>query len=185
MKLLFLLPLALLVFACAEPKEEVPAEEPKTEDTVIKEEKTDHTQSIAKIDGYRDVIENKIEELEKKEISLENSRAQVKQKWAAMHAYMMDDNIVRIKMYPHENISKRSEEFYYMDGELVLVFIEDEGSNKKGKDDSRMGKTYWFHNGELINEENKTGEQELTTQDADSERLLQEAKEFYEIAQNK
>ena len=86
---------------------------------------------VTSIDNYRKMVEEKT--LEGEEISTENMRAKVRQKWSEMDFYTMDGIVVRIKTYPHENISKRTEEFYLMNGNLVLSVIEDNGEGERGK----------------------------------------------------
>lgn len=138
--------------------------------------------SIVKvIDTERTRIENSLLSLQKKSIPTTNLRPQIKQKWSKIDFYTENDQIVRIKSYPYEKISDRTEEFYFQKGKLMLGFIEDEGLQYKGKSDKRTGKTYYFFEDAVIKEINQTNEKETSIRNSDSERLLQEAYEYIEL----
>jgi hypothetical protein len=133
---------------------------------------------MAEVDQYRSSIESQLDSLNKTEMSTEAARAQVAQKWSTIHFYSNEANeLVRVKTYPHDGVSKRTEEFYFNGGELVNAVIEDDGS-AKGKEDVFMGKMYYYKGGELIGEKNMTEESEYSIRKSDGERLLQEAKEY-------
>jgi len=67
------------------------------------------------------------------EISTKQLREKTKQKWSKIHFYTQKNELVKIKTYPYEGISKRTEEFYVNHAKLILVVIEDDGSGPKGK----------------------------------------------------
>jgi hypothetical protein len=141
-----------------------------------------NTDSIVKvIDVERGKIENRLTSLQKKSLPTKDLRAQIKQKWSKLDFYSDNNQIVRIKSYPYEKISHRTEEFYFQNGKLMLAFIEDEGFPYVGKSDKRVGKTYYFFDDTFINEVNPTNEKETTIRSSDGERLLQEAKEYLEL----
>jgi len=75
-------------------------------------------------------------------ITNQNFRAKTKQKWQKIHFYVIDNQLSRIKTYPHESVSKRTEEFYLKDGELILAVIEDDGSGERGKLEEQIDKMY-------------------------------------------
>jgi hypothetical protein len=85
--------------------------------------------------------------------------------------------LLRIKSYPHADVSKRTEEFYFRNGQLVLAVIEDDGSGPAGEtsDDS---KRYYFKEGRAVMELYASGEAEYSIRDSDAERLLQETREY-------
>lgn len=154
-----------------------------TEVEVVEEEMSKENQldSMAKIDEYRSTIESQIDSLDKHEMSSDGLRAQVAQKWSTMHFYSNEaGELVRVKTYPHEGISTRTEEFYFNSGELVSAVIEDDGS-QKGKEETFMGKLYYYQDGELVGEKNMTEESEYSIRKSDGERLLQEAKEYQDL----
>ncbi|MCK9205123.1 MAG: hypothetical protein M0P58_11920 [Bacteroidales bacterium] len=141
-----------------------------------------NTDSLVKvIDVEREKIERNLKSLKRTTLTTTNLRAQIKQKWSKIDFYAEASQIVRIKTYPYDKISKRTEEFYFQKGKLILAFIEDEGAQYKGKSDKRVGKTYYFFNDAGIKEINQTTEIETSIRQSDSERLLQEAKEYIEL----
>lgn len=173
------------LLACSPTTEDNTEANPPTADTqrtTIQEDKMSETEAIQHATSYRERIESGLEQFTKQTVSLEEAREQVAQKWAKMDVYTDGDAIVRIKTYPHEGISTRTEEFYYENGTLVLAFIEDEGAGAIGKKDGRKGKTYIYNDGNFITERNTTGEAEITEPEADAQRLLQEAKEYLALA---
>ena len=141
----------------------------------------DASVAAAEISTERARIEAAVESLTRREISFENARAQIKQKWKKMDAYLEGDQVVRIRTYP-QGESARTEEFYFKDGKLILAFIEDDGLSNEGQSEARKGKTYWFSGGKFIKEENDTGEAETTAPSDDAQRLMQEAQEYLVLA---
>ncbi len=139
---------------------------------------------VNQIDSVRTALEANLKSLKMDQISTEGMRPQISQKWSKIHFYSQNGKVVRIKTYPHESISKRTEEFYFDEGNLVLVAIEDDGEGEKGKPKSRIDKMYYFHNDEFIHEEKNAMEAEFKIRDSDNERVLQEAKEYLEIFKN-
>jgi len=119
------------------------------------------------------------------EMSTADLRGKTKQKWEKIHFYTKDGQVVRIKTYPYAAISKRTEEFYFNNGNLVLAVVEDDGS-KESEEESDMDKMYYFHDGEPIKEVNNAeGEKEYNTKDSDAEELHQEAKEYMDLYNNR
>ena len=171
-----LIPILAMTFAACN------SSNPKQETTTAETE----TQKV-EINSDRLVlsIENQVEEIEaksdrllvKKEITTAELRPQIAQKWSKIHAYMDNGTVLRIKTYPHDAVSKRTEEFYFSNNDLMYVAIEDDGSGKEEKVD----KGYFFHNSEVIFEDNKSEESETAIRESDAERLLQEAKEYLEL----
>lgn len=136
---------------------------------------------MKEIDAYRNEVEDNLDKMKSMSADMSAMREQVKQKWSNIEFYMDGDrNLKRVKTYPHEGISKRTEEFYFKEGQLVNAVIEDDGSSK-GKEKTFMGKLYYYHDGDLIGEKNMTQESEYSIRDSDGERLLQEAREYIEI----
>jgi hypothetical protein len=136
---------------------------------------------VKAIDMEREKIENNLAASQKKSLPTAGLREQIKQKWSRIEFFSQNDQLVRIKTFPYENISRRTEEFYFQNGKLVLAFIEDEGLEHIGKSEKRTGKTYYFFNDAVIKEDNQTNEKETTIRTSDGERLLQEAKEYLEL----
>ena len=107
----------------------------------------------------------------------------VKQKWSKFHFYTVDGNVVRIKTYPHEGISSRTEEFYVDNNMLILAVIEDDGAGEKGKEIDDLDKLYYYENNEFVIERHKEGEKEYSLRISDAEELMIEFKEYMDIYQ--
>lgn len=183
-KILFVF-VATSLIACNQEKEEnksqVKKEVKETSEEKPKKEKEFNVDSIVNnAQEYRNLIEGELEELTQKEGSTSEMREQIKQKWSAIHFYKKDGNVVRIKTYPHDGISTRTEEFYFKDNQLVCAVIEDQGTKGKGKDEIKDDKTYYYFNDKMIKEVKHSEEKEYAIKDSDAERLLQEAKEYLE-----
>ena len=133
------------------------------------------------IDDERARIEDNLKSMQRKTLPTKDLRAQIKQKWSKIDFYTENGQVVRIKSYPYEKISQRTEEFYFQKGKLILAFIEDEGLKSKGKAKDRFGKSYYYYGDEQIKEDNPTSEKEMTIRHSDSERLLQEAREYLDL----
>jgi hypothetical protein len=137
---------------------------------------------VAEINAYRASVENKKAELNLKELPTSELREQIRQKWQSIHFYFDSEALVRVKTYPHDGISSRTEEFYFQNGNLVSAHILDEGT-VEGADPYASAKSYYFYMDNLIHEENNSGEAEFSIRESDGERLLQEAMEYLEISE--
>lgn len=183
-KLLIIAAAAFTFAACNAPQKEE-NKEVEVEETVTTEESTEMDIDVdavcADINTYRQMIEDKLESLNRVELDTASARAQIGQKWANIHYYFDGDQVVRVKTYPHDGVSERTEEFYYQNGQLVCAVVEDSGMSQ-GKEESIDGKVYYYHEGQAIREVNNTGEKEYSIRDSDAERLLQEANEYLEMA---
>lgn len=174
------------LWACNSAPESTPAEEIIEEEIIeeeIVEEVVNYDQELALINERRAAIEANI--AEPVSISTENATAKIKQKWSNIHYYFLNNELVRIKTYPHEGISERTEEFYLENGQLILAVIEDEGSGERGKSEEAIDKMYYFMNGEVIKEV-KNDEAEYGLRNSDGEELLSEMKayvDYYEAQQ--
>lgn len=133
----------------------------------------------AEIDAKKSDIENNSSE--PIEVSTTDLREKIKQKWSKIHFYTIDSKLARIKTYPYENISKRTEEFYVDNNELILVAIEDDGSGERGKSSEELNKVYYYHQGEFIKEAKGGSESEHTVKNSDAEELQSEFNEYLEI----
>ncbi len=178
-KNLLLIALAGFLFSCQNAPETTTEKETET---IIEEEKEviDKEKLIQEIDAYRREIESK--KLEAKELSTADLRSKISQKWSKIHFYMMDDQLVRVKTYPHASISERTEEFYAKDGNLVSAVIEDTGTQDSIPSEDNFNKVYYFQNGEFVTEINKTSEKEYKIKDSEAEELLQEFNEYKELS---
>lgn len=128
------------------------------------------------IDGKRAAIEA----LTMEPIVMETTamREKIKQKWSKLHIYAVDGQVFKIKTYPHEGISKRTEEFYAIDNNLAMVVIEDNGEGPKGKAKADLDKIYYFHNNEMLAEMSKGAEKEFGIRNSDAEELQAEFSEY-------
>lgn len=150
------------------------------------EMKADYSGTVAAIDQTRESIETAAESITPVEVSTKELREQIKQKWKKIHFYATDGKVIRVKTYPYNEISKRTEEFYFENGQLILAVIEDDGDGAMhGREKAEMSKMYYYKDGKQIYEVNNTSEEETSIRHSDGERLLQEAKEYLEIYETK
>lgn len=161
-------------------------QETDTTESVISEEEVEVTINkdsvIQAANELRTNIESSLADYQQKTIQTKELREQVKQKWSKIDFYAKDGKVTRIKTYPHEGISTRTEEFYFnTNGNLVIAVIEDKGLDKKGAQEGPKDKVYYYHNDKPVAEVKETSEAEYTIKDSDGERLLQEAKEYKEL----
>jgi hypothetical protein len=176
--------MAFLLFSCGTSQQKAGEQAAKTDTTVKPATEAAapaavNADSLVKIiDAERAKIEGNLKSLQKKTLPTKDLRAQIRQKWSKLDFYSGNGRVVRIKSYPYEQISHRTEEFYFRDGKLILAFIEDTGSQFTGKSEKRDGKTYYFFNDAVIKEDNQTGEKETSIRTSDGERLLQEGQEY-------
>lgn len=170
--------MALAACATTQEKDVATAAE-STESEMVQEPELNIDSLVSVIDAMRAEIESAIKE----PLSVEttNLREKIKQKWSKIHFYTVNGELARIKTYPHEGISKRTEEFYVSGGELVLVTIEDDGSGEKGKSKDALDKMYYFHQGEMIAEAESVEEVEYSIRESDAEELLSEFNEYMNI----
>jgi len=96
-----------------------------------------------------------------------------------MAIYFENGKVIQIKTLSYPQISKRTEEFYFIDGKLALAFIEDKGLNAKESEEGAVGKIFWFKNDKLIHDTNKSNEKELNSEiEHDGAGLVIEATEY-------
>lgn len=171
----------LLLASCGQTQQEpTPAEETVKQivEEVVETPSLDVEAYVAKVNALREGVEGRLSELALTEVSTEAMRAKVRQKWSKIHYYADASQVVRVKTYPHEAVSQRTEEFYFMDGQLVLVVIEDDGTGERGKAEADVDKMYYFADGKVVKETTKGTEKEYGIKDSDGEELLQEANEY-------
>lgn len=115
--------------------------------------KTEKRDSLVKLfHENRLSIEAKINDITPIEITSKYFRAKVKQKWSKIHVYTEGGKVLRIKSYPYESISDRTEEFYFYEGQLATVVMENDGEWTQTQDESKLDKVFYFDNGMLIHE---------------------------------
>lgn len=187
-KYIFFIAAAFFLFSCEEQstRNEDQLSSNKTETSKTETENEDESSSneldeskIASIDSYRRKVENEIDK--PLEIRSDQLREKTKQKWHKVHFYVEEGKVVRIKSYPHEGISERTEEFYLMDNQLVLAVIEDSGLAEREIELEEIDKVYYFNNGELIKEIGSEKESEFSIRNSDAEELLSEVKEYLNV----
>lgn len=135
--------------------------------------------AVSSINELRTQIETNIGD--PVEVMTTELRAKIKQKWSKIHFYTIDGNVVRIKTYPHESISTRTEEFYLQDGNLVLAIIEDDGTGERGKSEEQVDKMYYYADGKAIKEVRSEEEGEYEVGSSDANELISEVKEYLSI----
>jgi len=164
---------------------ETPITEPvvETETEMSDEQKQEIVQ---KIDAQKTEIETQIKGLKPKEVKTTSLREQIKQKWDKIHFYAnAEGQLIRIKTYPYEKISKRTEEFYFQDGKLLLAVIEDDGTGTAEKEKGKLTKLYYFNEEKPFHEINNSGETEYSIKESHAERLMEEANEYVKIYSEK
>lgn len=175
--------------ACGGSEEET-GENDETNDVVVEGTETETIEEtaalnvdslVAAINDLRTSIESSIGEAVEMETT--EQREKIKQKWKAIHFYTLNDEIVRVKTYPHEGISQRTEEFYFDGGELIMAVIEDNGEGERGKSESELDKIYYYHGGSMIKE---VGANTVESEEISSgEELVEEAMEYLSIYEKK
>ena len=173
--------LAIFVIGCAK---ENPKKEAGTEKTVTTET-TQNTEAV--LDNIKKFLadsENKLvnNKFTRKTIALTGDAVNedIKQKWEKLDAYYDGDKLIRIQLYPHKNISQRTEEFYVMNDKLVFAFIQDKGPKHEGKDMTEPGKEFYFDNDKMINYVDRSGDKESNI---DQEKKMYETKLPFEAAE--
>jgi hypothetical protein len=178
--------IAFFIVSCEQSIEKVEDVQTKSQETEIVEEpeqiETDES-IIASIDSYRQRLENEIGE--PLEIKSDQLREKTKQKWEKIHFYVQEGKVVRIKSYPHEGLSERTEEFYLKDNQLILDVIEDHGMSERGKEIEEIDKIYYFNNDNVIKEVGSENESEFAVKNSDGEELLSEVKEYLKVYKEK
>ncbi|MFN4300060.1 MAG: hypothetical protein ACK4EX_10090 [Thermaurantimonas sp.] len=131
---------------------------------------------VAFIDSRRALAEDKKDN--RIELTTKDLREKIKQKWSKIHYYFDGTSVIRIKTYPHENISNRTEEFYFHNGKLILAIIRDTGVEDLADRNKEIDKMYYFYNDKKLKEVNFSEEQEFSIRQSDGEELLSEAAEY-------
>ena len=178
---------ALFIASCNQPEHKEKVVEKKV--IIEKEVEVSEAETEAdiealsqEIDQYRAEVEASVKNIEPVEISTSDLRAKIAQKWSKIHYYLNESgDVIRVKTYPYETISKRTEEFYFKDGQLVLAAVEDNGEGEPGKEKDQIDKLYYYFGDKGFAEERHTSEEEHQIRNSDSEELLVEAEEYLEI----
>lgn len=183
----FILILSLIFLSsCKETDKTETGKENQTSKVDTTKPKVNTDEIVNRIQKFRTDMEAKLDKLTRKEVKITDTNASVdtRQKWEKMHGYFDGDKLVRIQTYPHNGISSRTEEFYFMDGKIVFVAINDKGMlTTEGKDVGTANKEFYFDNDKLIKYDNKTKEVENTEEAKKmyEAKLPFEAKEYMEI----
>ena len=141
----------------------------------------DTTLLMNTIDNKRLEIENQLDQIDRIVVETDSLRAKIKQKWSRIHFYLIDGKVVRIKTYPYPEISERTEEFYFNEGDLILVTIEDNGLGKPGKEKGQIDKMFYFHQGFFLTEYSASKERNHGVIKFEGEELMQEAQEYLSL----
>lgn len=139
---------------------------------------------VATIDSQRAHIEAVVSKgIEPITITTDELREKISQKWSKLHVYVKDGAVIRIKSYPHESISQRTEEFYYEDEQLILAVVEDKGmaSDERGREKGQIDKLFYYMGGDHIYTVFQNEEKEETSNPSEKLELQDEAKEYLEI----
>ena len=179
----FLLLVSIFQLACVNLEEKTSENHDQTSSEEVNSIETKTTLDIdsitSSIDEYRTQVESELPEVI--ELSTDSLRAKIKQKWQKIHFYADEGQLKRIKTYPYPEISQRVEEFYVQNGELVLVVIEDQDGEERGKAKSDLDKVYYFHKEEVIKEMKKDSKAEYSVRQSDGEELYTEFEEYLDL----
>jgi len=147
-------------------------------------EKKNALQLRAEIDDYRESIENTKGELVKGTLDLTAARGDNSQGWEKMDFYQSGDKVVRIKTYPSAEKGEKTEEFYFLNDELVFAMLENEGNKKNSEEAEGSGVSFYYQGGELIVNED-FDMVEATEEDKremkQATKLQSEAKEYLQL----
>lgn len=156
-------------------KDSVTAQAPKTNvDSLVKV-----------IEAENSRIEANLKSFTKTSLKTTGLREQIKQKWSIIEYFTENAQIVKIVTLPYKQITKRTEEFTFKQGKLILALIADQGIDEKGNFEKEIDKEYYFSDEICIKEDNRSNEKETTIRNSDSERLLQEANEYLDLMPKK
>ncbi|MCM3872516.1 MAG: hypothetical protein ND895_17670 [Pyrinomonadaceae bacterium] len=106
---------------------------------------------IKATDAYVADVEAKLPGLTRKEKILkpEDLKGVTESGLEKLHGYYEGQSLKRLKTYPKGG-SRKTEEFYFYNGQLVFVFIEPEGEGKQGDDRGAKGDRLYFGNNGLV-----------------------------------
>jgi hypothetical protein len=186
----FVAAIGILAVSCGNPSgsEKGSSDSGKTSvSDTIKAPALDTAQITGSIDAYRKQTEEASAKTEPFTLETKELREKIKQKWSKLHYYEGANGISRIRTYPYEQISKRTEEFYFMSGMLVLAIVQDQGGSegKPGEPAEAINKMYYYNNGLPLTEVNTSSEKEYTIKSSEAEELLQEAMEYLDLYKEK
>ena len=106
---------------------------------------------VEAIEAYVAHVEKGAASLTRKEAALAGASIKhvTDEGWTKMHGYFDGKDLKRMKLYPAAG-SQKTEEFYYHDGDLVFVFIEENGAGKENHDANAVGTKYFFAHDKLV-----------------------------------
>lgn len=107
---------------------------------------TTATMQMKDIDAQVRKVEQSLPTLTRHEVMLKprSLAAVTDARWTRLHAYAKGDMVERLKVYPPAGSSK-TEEFYYNDGKLIMVFQEPNGAAHEGHNADAQGTRYYFN----------------------------------------
>lgn len=142
---------------------------------------TERNALVADITKERMAIEARKAQLDRLTVPTDKLEERIKQKWSKLEFYSRNGQVQRIKSYPHDGISTRTEEFYFRDGQLIFAYIQDNGVHSEAGGQHTTGKEYYYDEGRFVAERNLSGEKEYSIRHSDEERLEAEAMEYVDI----
>jgi hypothetical protein len=100
------------------------------------------------INDYRETIENSLIDFEKGRVNLNAARKALSKDWHEMNFHKNEEKVVRIQTFPQLGDTSRTEEYYFINDELVFAVIGKESSTTEAAADS-----FYYENGEIIVEQ--------------------------------
>ncbi len=153
----------------------------KPETEAVKAPKINADSLVKVIEAENARIESNLKSFKKIILKTTDLRAQIKQKWSEINYFTENGQIVKVVTLPYPKISKRTEEFTYRNGKLILALIADNGIRESGDQEKQINKEYYYFNDSCFKEDNRSKEKETTIRSSDSERLLQEGAEYLDL----
>lgn len=126
-------------------------------------------QNVATITQKRMAVEARKGQSTRSEISTDSMNARIRQKLGKLACYSKNGNLLRIKSYPHAQVSSRTEEFHFRDGEVIFAYIEVDGMHGEGNDVHTKGKEFYCNDGQFVAIRNMSGDSERSVRNSDSQ----------------
>ena len=136
---------------------------------------------VKSIEAENARIEANLKSFKKTTLKTTGLREVIKQKWSVIEYYTENSLVVKVETLPYKQVTKRTEEFTFKNGKLILAVIADHGIDEKGNIEKEIDKEYYFADDKCIKEDNRSKEKETSIRNSDSERLLQEVNEYLDL----
>lgn len=118
--------------------------------TVLSQDSATTAKKTEAIQNYVSKVEQNLPSYTRREKKMKGAFGGItEQHWEKAHGYYDGDILKRAKLYPAAD-SKKTEEFYFYNNQLVFAFLEENGAATEGHDKDADGDKYYFADGKLI-----------------------------------